>query len=331
MSRQIEIIILIIFLMIGCQPGSSEKSVELSGKFLGQKLTGDSAEVFAPGIISTGKYERDITMTPDGSEIYWGVVLGNYDATVIMVSKEINGVWSEPEVASFSQDMRYSNVEPHVSPDGKKLFFASDRPDSVNRRFEKNTDIWVIDRTDNGWGKPYNIGEPVNSELPEFFPSTTLDGTLYLTRDIERESYIYRSELVDGKYTEPVKCSPEINSTNAQFNAFIAPDESYIIVPSFGRLDSRGRTDYYISYNLGNDKWSELINLGDNINTPSGLEYSPYVSPDGKYFFFMSAKFNQDLNMPADAESVNRMFNSFENGNPDIYWIQADFIHTLKP
>lgn len=328
-ARGILYLVISAALLISCKPKTEQDKVK--GEYLGQELLSYTAEVFAPGLISTGKYERDITMTPDGKEIYFGVVLGNYDATAIMVTKDIDGVWTEPEVASFSKDLRYSNVEPHISPDGSKLYFASNKPDSANKRFEKNTDIWVANRKDNGWGKPYNIGEPINSELPEFFPSATLDGTIYFTRDIEKESYIYRSKLVNGKYTEPERCNPQINSTNTQFNAFVAPDESYIIVPVFGRSDSKGRSDYYISYNLGEDVWSELINLGEKINSASGLEYSPYVSPDGKYFFFMSAKFTRTFNESIDAKSIEEIFTGPENGNPDIYWVKADFIEKLKP
>ena len=44
----------------------------------------------------------------------------------------------------------------------------------------------------------------MNTEGSEFFPSVTADGTLYFTRDEEyRSSFIYRSRLVDGRYTEP--------------------------------------------------------------------------------------------------------------------------------
>ena len=43
-------------------------------------------------------------------------------------------------------------------------------------------------------------------------------------------------------------------------------------------------------FRLLQSELSEPVNLGPNINTPGGREYTPYVSPDGRYFFFMSTR-----------------------------------------
>jgi len=80
----------------------------------------------------------------------------------------------------------------------------------------------------------------------------------------------------------------------SQFDAAIAPDESYIIVPVYGREDAVGSTDYYISIKDENDNWTELVNLGEEINTKN-VESGPYITPDGKYFFFQSYGFEKDL------------------------------------
>ncbi|MBN1300485.1 MAG: PD40 domain-containing protein [Melioribacteraceae bacterium] len=312
----------------GCTDEKQETFPELMGEYLGQIPPSDKAELFAPGIVSTGMYERDIAISGDGKEIYYCVMLGNFDASKIMVIKNVNGVWAKPVTASFSTNAEYKDSEPCISPDGSKFFFVSNRPDTAKGRTELNFDIWVMDRSEGGWSEPYNLGVPVNTEQSEFFPSVTSDGTLYFTRDIGRESYIFRSKLVGGEYTEPEKLNDKINSTLNQFNAFIAPDESYIIIPVFGRQESIGATDYFICFNDGNDDWTDAIHLGEAVNSDSRQEYSPYVTRDGKYFFFMSSKFNKEK---FDATGTREMHNSPENGNPDIYWISADFINLLKP
>ena len=59
---------------------------------------------------------------------------------------------------------------------------------------------------------------------------------------------IFVSKWENGKYTEPVSLSDSINSDGYEFNAFIAPDESYIIFTAYQREDGFGSGDLYMSY-----------------------------------------------------------------------------------
>jgi hypothetical protein len=253
----------------------------------------------------------------------------------------VDGVWSEPEVTPFSQDSRFFNLEPAIAPDGSRFFFLSTRipegrePEPGEIRSWTNQDIWVMDREGDQWGEPYNLGPPVNTSAPEFFPSLARDGTLYFTRGSEdgAESYIYRSRFVDGAYQEPERLGPQVNSTSNQFNAFIAPDESYLILSTAGRPDTRGGTDYYVVFRKPDDTWSEPVNLGEKVNTRLDAEYSPYVSPDGKYFFFMAARPRPDEAIPDTLswEFLQRFRAEPGSGNAAIYWMDAGFIQALRP
>lgn len=229
---------------------------KLQGPYLGQTLPGNEPELFAPGFISTGLYTRDVAMTPDGKEFYYCVSVGNFGYATILHTKLIDNYWTEPEVVPFMEDPNVMNFEPCISHDGKHFYFLSNRADSANGdSVAGDQDIWVMDRKGDGWGKPYNLGAPVNSADEEFFPSVTRDGTMYFTRNAKgsRLSYIYRARMQDGKYMEPEKLGPEVNSGRSQYNAYIAPDESFIIVPTIGRQDSYGGTDYYISFRNPDD------------------------------------------------------------------------------
>ena len=312
---------------------------ELRGPYLGQSPPGPEPHVFAPGIISTGLYERDVTMTPDGREFYFGVVSGQH--AVIMETRLRDGRWTEPEVAPFSRNPRFLNLEPHISPDGQRFYFLSTRPadggpvpDSLVGRWV-NQDIWVMDRVGDGWGEPYNLGPPVNTDAPEFFPSTTRDGTIYFTReDAEtRESVIYRARRDGTGFADPERLPTTVNSTAQQYNAFIDPDERFLLLGVFGRDDSFGGTDYYAVFRSDDDTWSGPVNLGATINRPRGSEWSPYVSPDGRYFFFMSTRPAPPTSLPSEmsAAALDALHLQPENGNPDIYWVDAGFIETLRP
>lgn len=137
-----------------------------------------------------------------------------------------------------------------------------------------------------------------------------------------------------GGYTQAEKLPDNVNCGKTQFNAFVASDESYLIVSVWGREDSIGSVDYYMVSRNQADEWSEPVNLGSGINTGSGQEYSPYVSPDGKYFFFMSTcipDINGEDSKPYSLSGLKGGFNAPENGNSEIYWVDAGFIEELRP
>jgi Tol biopolymer transport system component len=318
-----------------CEDEARGESVfaELRGPYLGQTPPGLEPEIFAPGIVSTGLATRDIAITPDGNELYFAVTLGS--RTMIMESRQQDGVWTEPKVAPFSG--RYLDIEPAISPDGQRFFFLSTRPQAGQE--EKSgwvyQDIWVMDREGEDWGAPYNLGAPVNSEAPEYFPSVTADGTLYFTREREdRVSETWRSRLVDGAYAEPEKLGPEVNCGSNRFNVSVAPDESFAIVPCLGCDDSFGGVDYYVVFRSADDTWSEPINMGPAINQPAGREWSASLSPDGTYLFFMSSRAYGETSVPLTSTSITGLLELSTQpgwGSSDIWWVSADVIEQLRP
>ena len=300
------------------------------GEYCGQEVPDTIAKLFAPNFITTNLYTRDIAMMPDGKEIYFSVSLGDYN--LIMFTKQNqDGVWEEPKKADFIKDSKaYIYFEPCISSDGKKMFFLSNMIDSDS--IEGDQDIWCVDRIGDSWGEPYNIGEPINSSGSEFYPSLTKDGTMYFTRKPEgdRNNYIYRSRFVNGKYEEPEKLPEQVNCGQARYNAYISPDESFLIVPAFGMPDSKGATDYYITFRDENDNWSEPVNMGVQLNTKYGQEFSASLSPDGKYLFFMSDRENGKNLENISLKSLQNLNNDIYNGSSNIYWIDASIIDKLR-
>ncbi len=321
---------IIVISFMSCE--DPEPVSKLSGLYLDQQPPGTKAELFAPGIISTGMYTRDIAITPDLKEIYFSVAMGPTSYVTIVVVKEVDGVWTSPEVAEFATDMNYKFIEPAISPDGSKFYFVSNMPSEGENKDDYN--IWVMDRTGDGWSEPYEIGPPVNSDGPEFFPSVTSDGTIYFTRDNpDRTSTIHRSRFVEGQYGEVELLDETVNAGRSRFNAFIAPDESYIIVPTFDMTDSYGATDYYISFRSEDDTWKGPFNMGDQVNSSDGSEWSLNVSPDGKYLFFMSGRIiEREDSVLADVNynDLLGMHNQPGNGSPSVYWIDASVIDSIK-
>jgi len=307
----------------------------LRGEYLGQTPPGDEPELFAPGIVSTALFTRDVAMTPDGTEIYWSVALGTrYDLSAIVSTRLSDGRWSEPEVAEFAGSYRYMELEPFIAPDGSRLFFVTNRPKDGGDGEGGDHDIWFVDREGDGWGEPRNLGEPVSSAAPEYFPSLTRDGTIYFTRENpDRSNDIYRARRRGEGYAEPEKLGAEVNAGPARFNASISPDESYLIVPVDGRDDSIGGGDYYVVFRDAEDRWTEPIHMGAGVNSKSALEYSAYVSPDGRYFFFMSGRMRpaREAGERLTWKKLQEMYREPGNGNASVYWVDASFLEALRP
>lgn len=304
-----------------------------TGPWLGEQPPGESPALFAPGIVSTGLYERDAAVTPDGKELYFGI-LGN-DFAVIAVCRQVDGRWTGPELAPFSRDPKCLNLEPCISPDGKRFLFLSTRARAGQEQKPgwADQDIWAMDRTAEGWGEPYNLGAPVNSDRPEFFPSLTRDGTLYFTReDSEKRSAIYRSRLVSGAYTEPERLPDTVNCGPNLFNACVAPDESYLVVCIGDRPENLGRADYYVCFRTAGDRWSPPVNLGPAVNGKGDAATSPSVTPDGRFLFFGSSRRTPP---PAGEARTYRALQEDRvrpgNGNCDLYWVSTALIEKLRP
>lgn len=303
-----------------------------AGDYLGQTPPGRTPELFGPGIVSTGLAERDLAISPDGNEIYFTVVGPAHAYSTIMMVRREGGRWLGPEPASFSGGPTHMDIEPALSPDGKRLFFLSNRPTAPGAA--PNEDIWVVDRTAAGWSEPRNLGAPVSSPDAEFFPSVTRDGTIYFTRGKKGEEveHIYRSRLVDGVYQAPEQLPAQVNSGATRFNAFVAPDESFVILGVVGRDDAIGPTDYYVVFRKPDGSWHEPRNLGKPVNLPGVLGYSPYVSPDGKYFFFMSQR--ATTGPPAGRlgyADYQRIGSGPGNGQGDVWWVDAAVVLDLRP
>ena len=310
-----------------CQAGQKDFP-DLQGPYLGQALPGMTPELFAPGIVSTGLDERDMAFTPDGRELYFTATFNGGSA--IVACKMVNGKWAPPEVAGFSG--QYPDFEPFINQDGSLFYFVSNRPLDNASEPLASTHIWFMKREGEQWSQPLPLGAPINGRGNVYFPSLTTAGTMYFTRrDAGEREYIYRSKFVNGRYQEPEKLPLQVNSTDNQFNSYISPDESFLIIPVYGRKDAIGTTDYYVAFRGKNDNWSALINLGPAINSTLA-EYSPSLSPDGKYFFFQ--RNNQPVEkyeLPITYKEIQEIHNRPANGNSDIYWVDAQIIEKLRP
>jgi len=298
-------ILAMVFLLAG-QADSQTFEKNLAGAYLGQKAPDIAPEIFAEGIISTNESEG---CSGWGNNMEYFVFQRWMNRkSYLYIMNQINGEWSKPELLPFSE--KYQAGDFTIAPDGKILIFASNIPiDEIGSEGEGGN-IWIVEKSEKGWTKPRHIGRPINTKYHDSYPSLAANKNLYyFSRKPggEGESDLYFSEFKNGRYQSPMNLGKGLNTAAHEWDPFIAPDESYLIYCSMmpGGL---GSDDFYVAFKQENGNWGKPVHMGNVINSEKS-ENRPYVSPDGKYFFYASNK----------------------NGNWDIYWVSARIIEALRP
>ena len=289
----------------------------------------DEPELFAEDVIATGMNERDAALSPDGKAFYYTVQY-NREINAIAYTQLIKGRWTNPKLVSFSGE--YEDLEPVFHPDGKRLFFVSNRPLKDGNE-PKDFDIWYVKKEADGWSEPINPGSPLNTSVNEFYPSFTSNGTIFFCAKRENSiggEDIFYSETKNGKYLPPKNPGDSINTKSDEYNAFVSPDGSFLMYNTHGRGEGYGSGDISIAFKNDKGEWKKPINMGEKVNSEY-FEFCPSLSPDGKYFFFTAQRMSKNMTSGSYTyKDLREWHNQPENGNGDIYWMDAGFLEELR-
>ena len=145
--------------------------------------------------------------------------------------------------------------------------------------------------------KSVNLGENINSEDDEYWPSITVDGkTLIFTRLVgskavsgQRHSLaqedFYTSQLVNNVW-QPCEPLTSINTIYNEGAQSISTDGKLLFFTACTRNDGRGSCDIYFSRNKAG-VWSIPQNAGEPVNSPA-WESQPSISANGEILYFVS-------------------------------------------
>jgi Tol biopolymer transport system component len=301
-------------------------SLTLATQPADQPVLQGKPHLFGPGVISDQDSEANASFTPDGNTVYFSKHNPGWSHITIVESHRLGDGWSEPEVTPFSGF--WKDTDPHVSPDGTKLFFASTRPTDGSNTPRTDYDLWYVERAaDGGWGEPKHIDGPVNSDASEAYPSVTKDGTLYFESARSGHGAIYRSQLVNGGYGAP-QLLPFCDKGN-DVNPTVASDDSFIIFFSADR-GGLGGADLFVSFHRNDGSWSTPKNLGAPINSKF-FESAPGLSPDNRTLYFASDRMDGP---PTRTHRVNYRelegeLHAIQNGLSKIYEVDISDLHRL--
>ena len=150
--------------------------------------------------------------------------------------------WESVEELPFNDD-NHTVAHPSLSPNSRRLFFASDMPGGAG-----GMDLYMVEKEGKGWGKPINLGEEVNTDQNELFPFIHESGTLFFASNGHAGQGgldLYKAEEKDGVWTK-------VKNMNAPFNS--PEDDLGLIMNAAGnkgfftssRRGGKGKDDIYL-------------------------------------------------------------------------------------
>ncbi|MGK7390669.1 MAG: OmpA family protein [Candidatus Cyclobacteriaceae bacterium M2_1C_046] len=234
------------------------------------------------------------SISADGKTIIFETNRGGSYA-LFETRKQSDGSWSTPRSLESINNYGDSTdliAGPSISFDGNLLYF------SASIGMGNSMDIYVSNRTSEGWSAPEKLGENINSPQGyEGFPSISADGkTLYFVkentdgpRDKElRENVgfclsIFKSELQeDGSWGNPIKLPGPINQDCEKAPRIMADGRTMIF--SSNRPGGKGDYDMYQSKLNEIDEWSLPVPL-NFVNTPQS-DQLPCISAEGDLMYY---------------------------------------------
>ena len=237
----------------------------------------------------------------------------------------------------------FKETRPLIAPDGKTLYFSrSNHPENLGGKEDEN-DIWYseLNEQTGEWERSKNIGEPLNNKGSNYISSIAPDGNamavllgnIYGKRDKMKPGVSISTKSTEG-WSKP-KSLDIINSfiESTEGNYFLASNRKVVIM-AIDRYDAFGGKDIYVSFLQKDNKWTEPLNLGNDINS-AHTESSPYLAADNETLYFSSKGFSgygeSDVYISRRLDDTWTNWTEPENLGPDINSEGDDIFFNIPP
>lgn len=242
-----------------------------------------------PSAFDAGSDNRlGLTFGPDGNRAFWAEWNGAWGSSdtarrTIYTARREDGAWSEPAPALPSSP--YSDDDPFVSPDGRWLYFVSDRP-VEDQGDASDTNIWRFDLIDETPAEYLSV----NSDSAEYSPVLTATGALYFASAREGgpgSGDIYRASPLGQGFAPPEALGPAVNRDSGEWNLWVSADEDELLFEASSRPSNVSVPgDLYYSWRTPAG-WTAALPIA-GLNTPAS-DLMPRVHPDGDTVYYTSA------------------------------------------
>ncbi len=200
-----------------------------------------------PPPVNTRGNEGAQCISPDGKYLYFTACSRpkSFGSCDIYFCENIGDKWSEPQNLGLVVNSTAWESQPSISPDGKTLYFSSNRLGGNGGK-----DLWMTQKNENGiWSEPVNLGTGINTAKDEMSPFIHPDNkTLYFSSNGHLGMggldifYIRKDE--NGKWGKPVNIGCPINTPKDEVNLVVSPDGNKAYF-STDKLGGFGKQDIY--------------------------------------------------------------------------------------
>lgn len=267
---------------------------------------------------------RDYCQFANGKEIF--ITIQSVPENVAQIICIKNNKWEKASLLAFNDSFNY--LEPFLTADGKRLFFASNRPREKNQTKAGDFNIWYVTRenVNSEWSDPIFLSDSVNTEEDEFYPSVADNGNIYFTKDSKSglgKDDIYVSYWFGTGYSKPKLLNQNINSEGYEFNAFVSADEKFILYTKYNADGGFGSGDLYVAKKDKDGNWLPAKNLGEAINS-SAMEYCVFYDSNEKTLYFTSRRSKVKPQKFSSLRELQKTLLQGENGMSRIYKVKVE-------
>jgi hypothetical protein len=280
-------------------------------------------QIFAPGVISGPANDGSPTFSPDGNSLFF--TRSGASGGTILESHRANGTWSEPRIAAFSGE--WSDSQPEFSPDGSYLVYVSIRPvtaGSPGVPAHRAANLWRVNRVGDGWSAPVRLPDAVNIGPSIWKPSIAGDGSIYfLAIDPHGSKRLYCSRFKAGSF-ETAQPLPFSDGKIGDGDPEVAPDESFMIFVSSGRLTGDPKDHLFIVFKK-DGVWGtpSPIRYADDDANGYSSDDEPHLSHDLQTLYFSSDRWIP-VHYPrssAQAQEDLLRIESWDNSNTNAWFV----------
>lgn len=198
------------------------------------------------------------------------------------------GDWAAAEPMPFA-DPRWRDSDPHLSADGRRLTFISDRPAAGVEAPMGQLDLFEAVLEGGQWRAPRRLAEAWQSSTYELGPERWGDW-LYLASSRAGGPgplSVYRVRAdAPGSVPQPLPAPVNDGGQNSDFT--LSPDGRYALWWSSRDTPGGRGGDIYLAERVGTG-FGPALRLPEPVNGP-GFEFTPSVSSDGQWLYFASTR-----------------------------------------